>query len=85
MIEVNRADRQYFEVCIGSGPREHEDDFWMCVCGVREPSIPEAELFCSAEVSRNGGHVLSVSPIDEATARACYDFSHENRWPVFGL
>lgn len=78
-------ERHYFEICIGSGPAECDGDFWMCACGVKVPTISEAELFYAADVSRHGGHILGVYPIDRETARSCYDFSYEDRWPVFGL
>ncbi len=75
---------QYFEVCIGDGPKESVNDFWMCIRGVRAPSIQEAEQFLSADITQIGGHVLDVCPIDRKTAEGCYDFSYEEQWPVFG-
>lgn len=78
-------DHQYFAVCIGHGPEESDHDFWMCIRGVKAPTIAEIELFCVADVSRYGGHVLGVYPIDKDTAESCYDFSRESDWPVFGL
>ena len=77
--------QQYFEICIGNGPRESFNDIWMCIRGVRAPSIQEAEQFLAADIAQFGGHVLGVYPIDRRTAESCYDFSCETQWPVFGL
>ena len=77
--------RLYFEICIGNGPEESDEDEWMCIHGVREPTIQEAEQFCATEVTMYGGHVLGVYPIDEENARGSYDFEKEDCWPVFGL
>ncbi len=76
---------QYFEVCIGDGPGEGANDIWMCVRGVRAPSIQEAEQFLAADIAQIGGHVLDVCPIDRKTAKGCYDFIYVDQWPVFGL
>lgn len=75
---------QYFEACIGDGPEESVNDIWMCIRGVRAPSIQEAEQFLAADTAKYGGHVLNVSPIDRVTAEGCYDFNYEEHWPVFG-
>ena len=75
---------QYFEVCIGDGPKESVNDYWMCIRGVRAPSIQEAEQFLAADTAQYGGHVLDVYPIDRVTAEGCYDFNYEEQWPVFG-
>ena len=76
--------QQYFEICIGNGPRESFNDIWMCIRGVRAPSIQEAEQFLAADVAQIGGYVLGVYPIDLKNAEGCYDFSCEEQWPVFG-
>lgn len=76
---------QYFESCIGDGPRESVNDIWMCIRGVRAPSIQEAEQFLAADTAKYGGQVLDVYPIDRVTAEGCYDFNCEEQWPVFGL
>ena len=75
---------QYYEVRIGDSIDECENDFWMCIRGVRTPSVDEAEQFLSADIARIGGHVIEVFPIDRKTAESNYDFSYEERWPVFG-
>lgn len=75
---------QYFEISIGSHPEESDDDFWICIRGVRTPSIREAEQFLAADTAKYGGHVLGVYPLSRKEAEAFYDFSHEEMWPVFG-
>ena len=76
----------YYEVCIGSGPFLPEDDnsFWMCIHGVRQPALEEAEQFLAQDVKNNGGKVLAVNPICAEEASAFYDLSAEEKWPVFG-
>ena len=64
---------------------QSSNDFWMCICGVRAPTIQEAESFCAADAALHGGHVLGEYPVDLDTARACYDFDRADRWPVLGL
>ena len=76
----------YYEVCIGSGPFLPEDDnsFWMCIHGVRQPALEEAEQFLAEDVKNNGGKVLAVNPICAEEASTFYDLSAEEKWPVFG-
>ena len=76
---------QYFEARFGDGPEESVNDIWMCIRGVRAPSIQEAEQFLAADTAKYGGQVLDVYPIDRVTAESCYDFNYEEHWPVFGL
>ena len=77
-------EHQYFEVCIGDGPREGVNDIWMCIRGVRKPSIQEAEQFLVGDIAKIGGHVLDVYPIDREAAKSYYDFNYVEQWPVFG-
>lgn len=79
-----KVDYQYFEVRTGNSIEESVNDFWMCIRGVRAPSIQEAEQFLSADIGQSSNHVLEVCPIDQKTAKGSYDFSYEDRWPVFG-
>ena len=77
---------QYYEICIGPGPFLSEDgsDFWMCVHGVRQPTLEEAEQFFAEDVKNNGGNVLAVNRISEDEAKDCYNLCNEANWPVFG-
>ncbi len=81
---ADKKEYQYFEVCIGDGPGESETDTWVCIKGVKTPTIQDAERFLHTDVTRFGGHVLSVTPIDRGTAEDSYDFDEEALWPVFG-
>ena len=74
---------QYFEICIGDGPKEGVNDIWMCIRGVRAPSIQEAEQFLSADITKVGGHVLNVSPIDRRTAERSSGRCSEFDAPVY--
>lgn len=74
----------YFEVEFSDSGNENTAN-WICIRGVREPSVAEAAFFCKEDLDLYGFPVYRVDPIDEATARDCYDFSNEKSWPVFGL
>lgn len=56
---------------------------WICIRGTAEPTIEEAQEFVAQDSKRIGAPVTGVFPIDEQTARACYDFSNEANWPIF--
>lgn len=45
------------------------------------PTIYEAEEFVRKDLM--GRHITGVFPIDENEARCFYDFSNEEKWPVF--
>lgn len=72
----------YFEIEFSDG--DDNTAMWMCIKGVRQPSICEAEEFCKYESEMYGLPVAGVYPIDESEARASYDFAKEQSWPVFG-
>lgn len=78
-------NEQYYEICIGPGPFTADTDFWMCIRGVRQPSLEEAEQFCAEDVQKCGGNVLAVNLLSEREARDFYDLSNEANWPVFGI
>jgi hypothetical protein len=74
---------EYFEIEFS----DHGDEtkaYWICIKGVRQPTVEEASIFCSDDEETFGFPVWRVDPIDEVTARDCYDFSNETNWPVFG-
>ena len=73
---------KYYEIEFSDG--NEETAVWVCIKGVRQPSIAEASEFCKRDAERYRLPVRGVYPIDEMTARSCYDFSGEERWPVFG-
>lgn len=75
---------QYFEAEF-SNNHEQTTAEWICIRGVRQPSVAEAQEFLSGDSTRLGLPVTDVRPITEEEARSCYDFSVESQWPVFGV
>lgn len=69
---------QYFEI-------QFEDEYSMCIRGIREPSLEEARCFCAYEIQMWEADVIMVYPIEEKEARLFYDFDYESDWPVFGI
>lgn len=53
----------YYEICIGPGPFFPGDDsnFWMCIHGVRQPTLGRRSNFWPEDVKNNGGKVLAVT------------------------
>lgn len=72
---------KYFEIEFTDGQTPDER---ICIRGLREPSIEEAAEFCEEDAKIIGMPVSNVYPIDERTARSCYDFRNVDNWPVFG-
>ena len=72
---------KYFEIEFADGQTPDE---YIYIRGLREPSVDEAAKFCKADSEMIGMPVSNVYPIDEQTARACYDFRNVENWPVFG-
>ena len=73
---------RYFEIEFNDG--NDNTAMWMCIKGIREPSICEAAEFCKYETKMYGLPVAGVYPIDETEARSVYDFEKEQYWPIFG-
>ena len=70
----------YYEIDFGYAVENDR----ICIKGLREPTIAEANEFCKADVKRFGAEVTKVTPIEKNEAEAFYDFSNEAVWPVFG-
>lgn len=81
---------RYFEVRLEEYPESIGVgffDFDMCIRGIREPSIEEAEAFTKEEREQFSGHVLHVTRVEEISYRDAvreFDLSKDD-WPVFGL
>lgn len=74
----------YFVVALaGSGDADDCGSAWTCIRGTEQPSLEEAQRFLAQNSEWFGMSVMGVFPIEEQTARACYDFSNEANWPVF--
>lgn len=69
-------DIKYYEL-------DFDNNYGMLIKGVRKPSIKEANDFVKHDL--HGSNVVGVFSIEETEARAFYDFTNENRWPIFGL
>lgn len=81
---------RYFEVRLEEYPESIGVgffDFDMCIRGIREPSIEEAEAFTKEEREQFSGHVLHVTRVEEISYRdAVREFDlPKDDWPVFGL
>ena len=62
-------------------------DFDICIRGLREPTIEEAEEFTRADREADKKHILHVKKIIELTREEAmdeFDFDNEDEWPVFG-
>ena len=70
----------YYEIDFGEGVENDR----LCIKGLREPSIAEANEFCKEDAKRFGAEVTKVTPIERDEAEALYDFTNEAVWPVFG-
>jgi len=82
MCDYENRNIQYYELCFSNGDADTET--WICIKGVRQPTISEANVFCAKDAEMYNAKVVSVDPIDKTTARGCYDFDNEANWPVFG-
>ena len=82
MEGVNK-DMKYYEIEIGNTPDDC-NNYWMCIKGVRKPTIEEANIFIASDCARYNGTVQGVFEISFDYAKDCYDFSREEIWPVFG-
>jgi hypothetical protein len=63
-----------------------DNEYGVCIKGVRQPSTEEAQAFCQSDITKSGATaVISVDPIGIEDARAFYDMSNEEHFPIFGL
>lgn len=75
----------FYEICISPDSIDSISAQWICIKGISEPSIQEAEAFLRAHDSLGDKeHVLRVQPIEEERAREEFSFENEDSWPVFG-
>lgn len=77
-----KADElRYFEVKFSDG--NEVNAVWVCIRGLDEPTIEEAQWFMAADSAALKLPVTEVCEIDKRTARGCYDFTNEANWPIF--
>jgi len=76
-------DVKYLEVDFGYWT----EDELICIkyTGDGTPSISVVSEWCREDEERIGRKVTSVYPIEREEAEAFYDFSNEDKWPVFSL
>ena len=83
--------RKYYEVeiskhdCRAKNGKRNETS--MCIVGIREPSIKEAEKFLVDDIIRvyKCTNVDKVREISKEEAYSFFDMDNENNFPVFGL
>lgn len=69
---------RYFELTFPDG-------YSMVIKALREPTIPEAEVFVAEDMRRMGYHTIDyVTEWTREDAVTAFDFDHENQWPIFG-
>lgn len=62
-----------------------DNGYGICIKGIRQPSISEANKFCEQDIKKSDAkEVVSVDPISHTEAYAFYDMSNEKNFPVFG-
>lgn len=74
---------KYFEVAFSHESADDCNATWVCIRGTEQPTVAEAQQFMARDSELFGAPVVGVFPIDEQTARACYDFDNEANWPIF--
>lgn len=70
---------RYFELWFDGHPEE-----CICIRGVREPTVEEANQFAKADVEQIGGEIYRVQELSLAEAEEFYDFRNVDKWPIFG-
>ena len=76
----------YYEICCQRDP-EHTGGFFdedICIKGLREPTLEEAEAFLLQDIAANRLHVTNIREISRCEAISGFDLSNEAEWPVFG-
>lgn len=75
-------DMRYFEICFSDDVDGQEtcDDEWVCIRGVRKPTVEEARIFCQAVVLNK--RVIGVYELT-LEVYSFYDCTNIDNWPVF--
>lgn len=88
MNKNTRSEYNYFEVCIGKGPKEDPtNDTWLCIKAnsLIVPSIEILTDFLKSDLNKRPSEKIpGFCAIDESEAKDCYDFTNESRWPILG-
>ncbi len=86
----NEDQMRYFELWIQENPDVAGglNDFDVCIRGIREPTIEEAEAIIRRDFVQTDGkemHVTRLNEISYKDAVRDFDLSDVDEWPVFGL
>ncbi|GEM_PF-1245010 len=88
-------ETRYFEIEFGHEEKANQehfdkypdtpcDTYSICIIGIREPSIKEAEEFCKEDMQELGYEcVCSVIEIDDYEAHNYFAMENEDSFPVF--
>lgn len=64
---------------------DFDNEYGICIKGVRQPTIEEAEQFCKSDLKEsNAKHVVFIRETTLEDARYFYDMENEANYPVFG-
>ena len=78
-------DMRYFEICFSDDVDGQEtcDDEWVCIRGVRKPTVEEARIFCQAVEKILNKRVIGVYELKITEINSYYDCSNIDNWPMF--
>lgn len=76
-------EMKYYEVAFSNTDEEDCNAAWICIRGIDAPTLSELQLFLKKDIQKLGMPAVAVFPIDRDYAEACYDFSNEQKWPIF--
>ena len=84
--DLKTNEIKFFEICMSYEPDGTNNDCWICIKGVRQPTVEEANEFLKEDCKEygEGRKVISVDPLTENEAKAFYDLSNVENWLVFG-
>ena len=81
---VKEENTSFYEVEFGRKDMPYDTDS-ICILGVREPSISEAEEFCKEDMEWfNYDKVKKVTPLSISDAKRFFYIEDNHLWPVFG-
>jgi len=68
---------KYFEI-------DFDNEYGICIKGVKQPTIQEAEEFCKIDIEKsNAKHVVFVNETTLEDACNFYDMENEANFPIF--
>jgi len=83
-------NKKYFEIefsndnTIDRSTEGCDDDYSICIVGLKSPSIEEATEFCKEDMIKLGyKYVVSITEIPKDEAYICFDMENEEQFPIF--